>query len=52
MLRVSDVDRARGVVLDVAVGTVRFTRLRTTAINSFGSAGFDRYIWKPALRNN
>src|SRR6187399_542312 len=31
-------------------GTTRFERLRTTAINSLGSAGFDRYIWKPAPR--
>ena len=28
----------------------RFVRLLTTATSSFGSAGFDRYIWNPAPR--
>jgi hypothetical protein len=28
----------------------RDARLATTAINSPGSAGFERYIWKPAAR--
>lgn len=34
----------------VSIGSWRRARLPTTATSSFGSVGFDRYIWNPAAR--